>query len=132
MKKQIDKLRELSHFAHGACVVTQDMSQPRGVSGAFAHVGATLGMVITELMALAGITQPEDEIKAELMSSSIEKLNLPRRVFLSLKAENVNTVGELVAKAEDSLAKTPDLGRKSLREIKGALAELGLSLAVNS
>jgi DNA-directed RNA polymerase subunit alpha len=45
-----------------------------------------------------------------------------------LKAENIYLVGDLIQHTETELLRTPNLGRKSLTEIKDALAALGLTL----
>jgi DNA-directed RNA polymerase subunit alpha len=47
-----------------------------------------------------------------------------------LKAENINYIGDLVLKTEVELLKTPNLGKKSLTEIKEVLAQRGLSLGM--
>lgn len=61
---------------------------------------------------------------------SIDALNLKTRSINCLKGENVATVGELVQQTEESLFRTPNLGRKSLTEIKEELASRGLSLGM--
>ncbi|MCY3627978.1 MAG: DNA-directed RNA polymerase subunit alpha [Gammaproteobacteria bacterium] len=58
----------------------------------------------------------------------IEELNLKNRSINCLKAEKIFTVGELVQKTEEDLYRTPNLGKKSLTEIKEELAIRGLSL----
>ncbi|MDE2344824.1 MAG: DNA-directed RNA polymerase subunit alpha, partial [Gammaproteobacteria bacterium] len=47
-----------------------------------------------------------------------------------LKAENINYIGDLVLKTEVELLKTPNLGKKSLTEIKDVLAQHGLTLGM--
>ena len=47
-----------------------------------------------------------------------------------LKAENINYIGDLVQKTENELLKTPNLGKKSLTEIKDVLAARSLSLGM--
>ena len=47
-----------------------------------------------------------------------------------LKAENIYYIGDLVQRAEVDLLKTPNLGKKSLTEIKDVLASRGLSLGL--
>ena len=47
-----------------------------------------------------------------------------------LKAENIYYVGDLIQRSEMELLKTPNLGRKSLTEIKDVLATKGLSLGM--
>jgi DNA-directed RNA polymerase subunit alpha len=47
-----------------------------------------------------------------------------------LKAENIYYIGDLVQRTENDLLKTPNLGKKSLLEIKNVLASRGLSLGM--
>lgn len=60
----------------------------------------------------------------------VDDLELTVRAANCLKAENVHYIGDLVQKAESDLLKTPNLGRKSLAEIKSILAERGLTLGM--
>lgn len=61
---------------------------------------------------------------------TIDTLNLKTRSINCLKGENIASIGELVQKTEESLFRTPNLGRKSLTEIKEELATHGLSLGM--
>ena len=47
-----------------------------------------------------------------------------------LKAENIYYIGDLIQRTENELLKTPNLGRKSLNEIKEVLAARGLTLGM--
>jgi DNA-directed RNA polymerase subunit alpha len=47
-----------------------------------------------------------------------------------LKAENIYYIGDLIRRTEVELLKTPNLGKKSLTEIKDVLASRGLSLGM--
>ncbi|WP_217125740.1 DNA-directed RNA polymerase subunit alpha [Hydrogenophilus thiooxidans] len=60
----------------------------------------------------------------------IDELELTVRSANCLKAENIYYVGDLIQKTEQELLKTPNLGRKSLNEIKSVLAAHGLSLGM--
>lgn len=60
----------------------------------------------------------------------IEDLELTVRSTNCLKAENIFYVGDLVQRTENELLKTPNLGKKSLTEIKGVLAAQSLSLGM--
>ena len=44
--------------------------------------------------------------------------------------ENINYIGDLIQRSENELLKTPNLGRKSLNEIKEVLASRGLTLGM--
>lgn len=58
----------------------------------------------------------------------VDELELTVRSANCLKAENIYYIGDLIQKTENELLKTPNLGKKSLTEIKDVLASRGLSL----
>jgi DNA-directed RNA polymerase subunit alpha len=58
----------------------------------------------------------------------VDELELTVRSANCLKAENIYYIGDLVQRSETELLKTPNLGRKSLNEIKEVLASRGLTL----
>lgn len=60
----------------------------------------------------------------------IDDLELTVRSANCLKAESIHYVGDLVQRTEVELLKTPNLGKKSLNEIKEVLASHGLSLGM--
>lgn len=61
---------------------------------------------------------------------SVDDLELTVRAANCLKAENIFYIGDLVQRTENDLLKTPNLGRKSLMEIKYVLNQRGLSLGL--
>ena len=63
-----------------------------------------------------------------LLARKIDDMRLTMRSTNCLKAEGIYTVGELIKWKERELLKTPNLGKKSLREIKEVLQEWGLKL----
>ncbi len=63
-----------------------------------------------------------------LLMRDITDFSLTVRAVNCLKIENITLVGELIQKSETELLKTPNLGKKSLDEIKAVLANHGLSL----
>lgn len=69
------------------------------------------------------------KISSALSTLSISDLGLTVRSDACLRAEGIDTVGDLVKRSERNLLKTPNLGRRSLNEILETLAELGLDLA---
>jgi DNA-directed RNA polymerase subunit alpha len=73
------------------------------------------------------IAHPEAD---PLLSRPVDDLELTVRSANCLKAENIYYIGDLVQKTESELLKTPNLGKKSLSEIKTILAERGLSLGM--
>ena len=58
----------------------------------------------------------------------VDDLELTVRSANCLKAEDICYIGDLVQRSEMELLKTPNLGKKSLNEIKAVLAEHGLTL----
>ena len=60
----------------------------------------------------------------------VDDLELTVRSANCLKAENIYYIGDLVQRTEVELLKTPNLGKKSLTEIKEVLAQRGLSLGM--
>ena len=65
-----------------------------------------------------------------LLLRTVDDLELTVRSANCLKAENINYIGDLVQRNESDLLKAPNLGRKSLNEIKDILASKGLSLGM--
>ncbi len=65
-----------------------------------------------------------------ILLRSVDDLELTVRSANCLKAENIFYIGDLIQKTEVELLKTPNLGKKSLTEIKDVLATKGLSLGM--
>ena len=66
-----------------------------------------------------------------ILLRSIEELELTVRSTNCLKAESIFLIGDLIHRSEFDLLKTPNLGKKSLNEIKDVLASKNLSLGMN-
>jgi DNA-directed RNA polymerase subunit alpha len=73
--------------------------------------------------------EPEDKIDPTLLRP-VDDLELTVRSANCLKAENIYYIGDLIQRTEVELLKTPNLGKKSLTEIKDVLAQRGLSLGL--
>jgi DNA-directed RNA polymerase subunit alpha len=71
--------------------------------------------------------QPEMD---PLLLRPVDDLELTVRSANCLKAENIFYIGDLIQRSEFDLLKTPNLGKKSLTEIKDVLAQHGLSLGM--
>ncbi|MCK9504799.1 MAG: DNA-directed RNA polymerase subunit alpha [Porticoccaceae bacterium] len=71
----------------------------------------------------------EDEIDPVLLRP-VDDLELTVRSANCLKAESIYYIGDLIQRTEVELLKTPNLGKKSLTEIKDVLASRGLSLGM--
>jgi DNA-directed RNA polymerase subunit alpha len=74
-------------------------------------------------------TPDAPEIDPELLRP-VDDLELTVRSANCLKAESIYYIGDLIQRSETELLKTPNLGRKSLNEIKDVLASRGLSLGM--
>lgn len=74
-------------------------------------------------------TRHRTEIDPVLLRS-VDDLELTVRSANCLKAENIFYIGDLIQKTEVELLKTPNLGKKSLTEIKDVLAAKGLALGM--
>ena len=77
------------------------------------------------------VEAPRSEEKLnENLFRSVDELELSVRSANCLQNANIRTIGELVQKSEAEMLKTKNFGRKSLKEIKEILAEMGLSLGM--
>lgn len=65
-----------------------------------------------------------------VLMQSVDDLDLTVRSANCLKAENIVYIGDLVQRTEVELLKTPNLGKKSLNEIKDVLSQRGLTLGM--
>ena len=83
---------------------------------------------------LSGDEQVEEEAPASdldpVLLRPVDDLELTVRSANCLKAENIYYIGDLIQRTEVELLKTPNLGKKSLTEIKDVLAQQGLSLGM--
>lgn len=73
--------------------------------------------------------EKEPEVDPVLLRP-VDDLELTVRSANCLKAEQIYYIGDLVQRTEVELLKTPNLGKKSLTEIKTVLAQRGLSLGL--
>jgi DNA-directed RNA polymerase subunit alpha len=83
------------------------------------------------------LKSPEAQVSEEpqpgvnpLLLRPVDDLELTVRSANCLKAENIFFIGDLVQRSEFELLKTPNLGKKSLTEIKDVLAQHGLQLGM--
>ena len=65
-----------------------------------------------------------------ILLQPVDDLELTVRSANCLKAENIYYIGDLIQRSENELLKTPNLGRKSLNEIKEVLASKSLTLGM--
>lgn len=76
-----------------------------------------------------GYGRTEQQVDPILMRP-VDELELTVRSANCLKAENINYIGDLVQRTEVELLRTPNLGKKSLTEIKEVLETHGLALGM--
>jgi DNA-directed RNA polymerase subunit alpha len=79
---------------------------------------------------IAAFDQPAQRSSSfdPILLRPVDELELTVRSANCLKAENIYYIGDLIQRTETELLKTPNLGRKSLNEIKEVLASRGLTL----
>ena len=76
------------------------------------------------------VEQPKAQQVDPILLQPVDDLELTVRSANCLKAENIYYIGDLIQRTETELLKTPNLGRKSLNEIKEVLASKGLTLGI--
>jgi DNA-directed RNA polymerase subunit alpha len=74
--------------------------------------------------------RPKEPAFDPMLVRPVDELELTVRSANCLKAENIYLIGDLIQRTEVELLKTPNLGKKSLTEIKDVLATRGLSLGM--
>lgn len=75
--------------------------------------------------------QSEDAPLNENLFRSVDELELSVRSANCLQNANIRLIGELVQRSEPEMLKTKNFGRKSLKEIKEILTEMGLTLGMH-
>jgi DNA-directed RNA polymerase subunit alpha len=94
-----------------------------------------LGIFITaeESLRETGADGDGDELSSmdELLSKSIDELDLSVRSANCLKNANIHTLRDLVRRSEKEMLETKNFGRKSLEEIEEILSKLGLSFGMD-
>lgn len=88
--------------------------------------------IFADLEGTAPVAEPSKAVQQvnPLLLRPVDELELTVRSANCLKAENIYYIGDLILRTENELLKTPNLGRKSLNEIKEVLASRGLTLGM--
>jgi DNA-directed RNA polymerase subunit alpha len=101
---------------------------------AIRRAASILQQQLSIFVAFDQANSPEPEQSAEkidpILLRPVDDLELTVRSANCLKAENIYYIGDLVQRTEVELLKTPNLGKKSLTEIKDVLASKSLSLGL--
>jgi DNA-directed RNA polymerase subunit alpha len=77
-----------------------------------------------------GASKASEQQYDPILLRPVDELELTVRSANCLKAENIHYIGDLVQRTEVELLRTPNLGKKSLTEIKEVLESHGLSLGM--
>lgn len=104
-------------------------------------VRQSAAVLIEQLSVFAALQNTIDPSEAQRLANAVptfdpilllpvDELELTVRSANCLKAEAIQYIGDLVSRTEQDLLKTPNLGRKSLSEIKEVLATRGLILGI--
>ena len=72
------------------------------------------------------MSEAQSDTTNKVLDMTIEELDLSVRSYNCLKRAGIQTVQDLAAKSEDDMIKVRNLGKKSLKEVKEKLVELGL------
>jgi DNA-directed RNA polymerase subunit alpha len=96
------------------------------------------GSILKDQLSVFVDLQGEEEIGGKSESAQfdpillrpVDELELTVRSANCLKAENIHYIGDLVQRTEVELLRTPNLGKKSLTEIKEVLESHGLALGM--
>ena len=70
--------------------------------------------------------EKEDDEKEKVLEMSIDELELSVRSYNCLKLAGIQTVDELTQKTEDEMMHVKNMGKKSLKEVKDKMYQLGL------
>ena len=99
---------------------------------AIRHAGSILKDQLEIFVDLQGQEEGQEEAADvyvdPMLLRPVDELELTVRSANCLKAENIIYIGNLVQRTEVELLRTPNLGKKSLTEIKDVLSENGLAL----
>lgn len=75
------------------------------------------------------VEEEEESSIEDLLSTSIEELDLSLRSFNCLKRSDINTVGDIISKGVEELSKIKNFGKKSFEEVESKIHELGLEFS---
>lgn len=112
--------------------------ETNGVISAEEAIRQSARILVDQLSVFAALegTEASTEATAQMppvdpnLLRPVDDLELTVRSANCLKAENISCIGDLIQRTENELLKTPNLGRKSLNEIKEVLASRGLTLGM--
>jgi DNA-directed RNA polymerase subunit alpha len=100
---------------------------------AIRRAGSILKDQLDVFVDLSGQDDSAAEVESQIdpiLMRPVDELELTVRSANCLKAENINYIGDLIQRTEVELLRTPNLGKKSLTEIKEVLESHGLALGM--
>jgi DNA-directed RNA polymerase subunit alpha len=116
-------------------ITTDGSVEPRDALGQAAEILIRQLAIFTDLDRIEGFGAAAAEAEAAETSLAhgmenfpIEELELGVRSYNCLKRVGIETIGDLVSKSENELSAIPNFGKKSIEEVKDALATHGLNL----
>jgi len=111
--------------------------QTNGTVDPEAAIRTAATILQNQLSSFVNLQSMEDETESDveadidpILLRPVDELELTVRSANCLKAENIYYIGDLIQRTEVELLRTPNLGKKSLTEIKDVLASHGLSLGI--
>jgi len=131
---QVENARVEQHTDLDKLIIDIETNGTLGAEDAIRYSATILQHQLAAFVDLKEIEfQPVQEKERKLnplLFRPVEDLELTVRAANCLKAQNIRTIGDLVHNAESDLLKTPNLGKKSLNEIKAALSARNLHLGM--
>jgi len=112
-------------------IETNGVIQPEEAIRSAARILVSQLEVFAELEGTLPVIEAAKPVQVDpLLLCSVDDLELTVRSANCLKAESIHYIGDLIQRTENELLKTPNLGKKSLTEIKEVLAKRGLTLGM--
>jgi len=112
-------------------IETNGVIQPEEAIRAAARILVNQLEVFAELEGTLPVVEAAKPVQVDpVLLCSVDDLELTVRSANCLKAESIHYIGDLIQRTENELLKTPNLGKKSLTEIKEVLAKRGLTLGM--
>jgi len=115
-------------------VTTDGSIDPRDAIAQAAEILIRQLAIFTDIDKIEGFGEAAAEVAAEapvthgMENFPIEELELGVRSYNCLKRVGIETIGDLTSKSENELVAIPNFGRKSIEEVRAALAQHGLTL----
>lgn len=126
-QQDLEVIRDLLMYLAGVI----DLAGNSSTASTFMYIRGNLKPVYDKYLIKAPMmTEAEKE---QILKTNIYDVffSSNKRLYHCLKGEDISTLGELVKLSERHLLTTPNLGKKSLKELKDELSKRGLKLSPN-